>query len=521
MERRTHSTNAESAMDPDYRLAVSRNIAKQTGCNNVILFDDVVNAVDPSQRHELTGLPGYERAIIPAIPLTVALDTTVITQAPPLPSELVLAQAILDKVPNRRGFKILTPVDGEFVDIFMLFTKDPQKYQELVLTTYQNPPTDNPAFHVDAVQEIFGHNGIGKSLLLPFQTTDWHYQQFKDLISDGGVVLPSSSQRWISKGEAYEYFESANLGHLFPKTHFIRMDPRREKSADNLLALSDNIADVCHNMVQNGKVPYVKLVSAGVSGIGNVRPDDNQLLDNNLDVGAKRDKFRKLVLSKLQHAVQTPDAVVEEAQRTERDSFGRREYIASGVVVDCQFHLWSVCRTVNTEQDHYNGMMCAPSPKEIGLPAETYMKIASDMSDLAHAMAEGGYELGYATKDLILVGDRQVFNDNNDRRGGRSVGEVVSAFLEIAIYDKDYSVEVPAGLSHGEFSMKLTNKLMAEGYFPYGTCTTYFPKANGTQTIVKVKALCPLSQLTENKLEGEEIDTAADRILSRVVESIK
>src|SRR3990170_6303172 len=83
------SHGIEHFADLDYRVEVARRMAQNSGTTHALLFDDVAFAVPEEQRPKLHALPGYERALLPALFLAPGFENgaSVLVSAPPNPIE--------------------------------------------------------------------------------------------------------------------------------------------------------------------------------------------------------------------------------------------------------------------------------------------------------------------------------------------------------------------------------------------------------------------------------------------------
>jgi hypothetical protein len=85
----------ENPADLNYRVEVSRRLAKRFEAKKLLVFYDVAFAVPEAQRPQLKALLGYERILAPALMLSPGFEygVSVLVAAPPNPIEREIALA--------------------------------------------------------------------------------------------------------------------------------------------------------------------------------------------------------------------------------------------------------------------------------------------------------------------------------------------------------------------------------------------------------------------------------------------
>lgn len=512
-------------INPQKRFKDSEKLSKLTGCKDIILYDHI-NPDDPSKKGNITSSIktslGYEKCLEPAIPFSSDFNVNVLMQVPPLPSEMKFARKLYDKVPDSKPLHVWLPDgNGKFSDGYELYQNAPKAYRSIVKSAINNPPPDDMEFHIRSTPDLMEQQNIEKAVVMPFQTTSWHYEKLGNLIKEEKVIIPDSAEPWINKGKAHDFFTRQGLGHLFPATELIDMRSRRENNQENIEHLTKSIENASSQMLNEGKSVYIKVAANGLAGFGNIPPKINPLLEKDIAPEARSDKFQKLVNGILEGNDILPDAVVEENLNILSDNEGKREHIVSGIIIGGEFRPWSISRSINDDLGRYQGAIISPDLKDVGLTAQGVDTIVNQAGELAGAMTKSGkYNTGYVAKDFVVVPDghnkeRNVFHDHNDRRGGRSVLETTVCLLQKGFLDRNHTIHIPEGADHAEYVLDVTDRLYEEGMLSYGTGSVYTPHENA----VTLRVLSPLNLLKRERKQSGSGD-ALSEIAINTVQSI-
>lgn len=568
---------ATGAVDPiplvnnvEARIATHRAIAERFGVNHVVMFDDTAFAVPEDQQQHLAALPGYERALLPAMMFALSgVNTSLIVTAPPLPIELAYALGIYQENGGNVNLMQLlyaNPITGENVNLLNL---NQDEYLELMseyyafIQTPQGEVTKKDTFrHAHAVNKLLEDgliSGDNPTLVMPFQTTEAHYSyaQEHDWMNNGVKLLDNASNV-RDKIVLYQALKDQGIVPDFRAVlatadskgqQYLHLNDLPESEKDE--AITDYATRVIQATMELEAVhggAFIKLDSIGVSGIANVStkayPD---VYNQDLGLVERVTALKAAIVEKKIHVL--TDAVIEQFVEIEQDPvYGELEFTISGFALDGTYMPWAVDK-FQTEDGTYVSNYQANTAEQLGISAEDAKALYTIVNQAVTALKQAGlYSDGYIAFDVFRNKStgKWMIHDPNLRRGGRSVLEAQVVMdrenKTRPIFNKEYMMQVSgAFLTEAEahanmptnpmqtISDRITNMKTELGdpqIGLYGTGFTYFPKLmqlqNGTWCwAVKSKLLMgldPLKRTSEQSQQSEErlsIIGAADKLAAQ------
>ncbi|HEC64868.1 MAG TPA: hypothetical protein ENI23_06235, partial [bacterium] len=229
------------------------NIARESitgfgSVDNVIIYDNLYNAVGPTQREFVTGLPGYMRTLLPAIPYACVRETHVVSLTTPAPEELLFSYRLLEEFGgNLENYNIwvLDPKTKSLINLTEKYVEGngfEAFVRSLVRATSDNLPEFTPNSFFDLVKQL--KEGVlpsSRSLVIPFQTVDWHYDVYSQMIDSKKIVLPTSSQSFQNKVLAGQTLveRDPSLAENIPNAVLVDADPE-----DTFIEADDEERDI-------------------------------------------------------------------------------------------------------------------------------------------------------------------------------------------------------------------------------------------------------------------------------------
>lgn len=364
-------------------IDLNRELALSTGSTKLVIIPDVAYAVPDEQKHQLHGLPGYERVLITTLVRSTGFEdgAVVIVAAPPNPLEMahlfekynVLRQQTdnLDYgfEPNMQVlFEFIEENGCQLVDLFKLYQHNPERYFEICSSYAQNVPNVSPDIYYKVLQRhsnsLISSSADARTFIQPFQVTAENKHMVKQISSE--VFLPSMPI--INKAYNYLQLKQHGCEQFTPKITVLRNTADQEGELvtqevndpealvlgfGNGVTMDDNgqkFLQFANRLIVEMDVfksAYVKLDAEGVSGLGNLDPREegieifyDKLADKNDRINALKNIFISRDVKEI-----PPTTIIEENFLPSSAKFEdgtMRDYGAIGYVVNGEFRLTSI-----------------------------------------------------------------------------------------------------------------------------------------------------------------------------------
>jgi hypothetical protein len=509
--------------DLNHRSQIARDLLQSVHAEGSIIFDDIIYAVNPTQRDKVTGLAGYNRCLLPALEMSMVAPCHVVCLTPPLMAELIELQKVRERMSCESQLFLWYRPSGldAWTNLLELLENNDGAWRicEAIERTLAQPPEFHENLYPSAVNSLFESGTIvGRHLLLPFQTRDIHRQLYADQINQDRIVLPCSAERFVDKAQAAHILsqgkpdveailtrpvavsiEEANKATIFLSETLAQGCIRQPERA-RFLSFASAIIDEAIKKEISHSLSYIKLEGAGVSGISNLSPNS---FPEVYEMHSRDERIWALAgilssrSSNLSDA-QIPSAVIEDRVQRARDAFGVREYVVSGIVVAGQYRPYCFVRAINDERDVFQGVIGCSKPERAGIPEQELQALENAMCTIANAQIAAGYHTGYLAKDFMFdaASGQMRANDHNDRRGGRShLERMISLHPDKVFMDRDFEFVAPRNTHYAKFVQDLTDRATQAGLNVYGTATLYYPELKNGQLVFKLKIVAEIPEM--------------------------
>ena len=533
---------------------VSKRLAMTTGAQRLVVFDDVIHAVPKEQRENLHALPGYERALVPALVSGMEFkETLVIVSAPPNPVEFYIVQNLKKQLEEQLkkpiNFSILfeDPTSGKLINLSELTS--PQQYLSVCLTYadwLQEPANrklvSGEDYHLEILEkhreEIL--DSKDKTLVMPFQMTEQH-KIFFDKLSPLIILHPDIPD--IDKFRNNLLLQTSGFSHIpkmiavTPSGRIITSleDYEQIKKMGSSVASEDiyetwanGILKTISNLGEIGKTAYVKLDSEGVSGLGNLPPTKYPwLYDQTISSEEKRDRLTEVLSQFYPLGSPLPAiTVVEEFVDAKIKGGVKCDYIVCGLLIDGKFYPLSISPFGVDATDVYYYSWVGRRPGDLGEDPALWQRLIEVFSQMAEVMKDHGYKNGVIAGDVLENQQGQFsVHDYNFRRGGRSFPEALTYITGKSYLEAQIELKLPDfglfGLTNRQRFLLYT-KLISDLYkehniIPFSTSFGYFGGDHPPEEpdFLKFKLAVPVTSL-----QGER-NTHYEQIKALVTDKLK
>jgi len=507
----------ENPADLNYRVEVSRRLAKRFGAKQLLVFDDVAFAVPEAQKPHLKALPGYERILAPALMLSLGFEdgTSVLVAAPPNPIEREITLAFKSQLEKRLGKSVVLKVlwenrEGNLIDIFSLGEEDYLKLCEEYashLDDPQNLTKYTPFYHLDVVSqhahELFGE----KTLVIPFQTTPYHYERALGLENVSLPSIPNMDKvrnNFLLRKDGFEdipfMIGVTSDGRLITNIEELeQLDEEKLPPTDeNIRLFASGILEAIEKLRESNLDAYIKLDAKGVSGLGNLSPNK---YPNVYDLNLTRDE-RIAALFEIIKSYGFKElpflAVVEERIKPRIVEGVKQDITVGGIMVGGVFFPMSIFPFGVNEGDEYVCGWMGKNPQDIGIEPELQKRLFESFSKMGSVLATNGYTDGVLAGDVMVGENGKLYvHDYNFRRGGRSYLEALIALTDKPFFEAQIVIDLDSktdNLSRYEMYTRICQALYQEGIIPFSTSFGYFggDHAEGKPDFLKFKLAVPL-----------------------------
>ncbi|CAF4204690.1 unnamed protein product [Rotaria sp. Silwood2] len=176
------------------------------------MFDDPSMTITESERPFFTGLRGFEKALLPALWLSLGFRQggQVLVYAPPNPVEmgiyLKLKCLIEQHLQHAVSIQILyEDITGSLLELISIFEQNPEEYTALCEVFTQRSASEHYAgYHVHMLKRHLDKivQGSRRSFVFPFTMTKFHEQElqpYSDRLALPDVPTNDKAQRISSK----------------------------------------------------------------------------------------------------------------------------------------------------------------------------------------------------------------------------------------------------------------------------------------------------------------------------------
>ena len=532
------------------RREVSKAMAERYNAERVMVFDDVAFAVPPAQRPKLHALPGYERILLPALMTGMEFQegTIVLVTAPPNPLEMLYTLKAKHKLEEKLNksipFQIIwrDPTKNVFINLVDIYQRDPQEYLSLCLNYAdwldfpENLRTYTERSHLYAFQQYWEEHGHqkGTTLVMPFQMTNEHKQVFDELNAQAGnehIVYPSIPE--MDKLRNNLLLRREGVPHVplmqgvTPTGQIIDTLEKFERWKEEGLKLPSNkeslqnwaraIVNGVNEFLKQGLIPYVKLDSDGVSGLGNLPPNKYPwLYDPNFRIEEKVLKLSKVLSRYYPEGSDLPKiSVIEEFVEAAEIGGVKHDITVGGMLINGQFYPMSIFPFGVNDNDEYICGWMSPDAEMIQEDPELWNRLIEAFEKMGEILAKYGYTDGVLAGDVLIDKEGGIkIHDFNLRRGGRSYFESLVAiegkpFFEAQV---ELSLEDLPGLNNRQRFILYT--ILAQrlhekyGIIPFSTSFGYFGGDHSPEEpdFFKYKLAVPLELLNgERRLHFTQV----------------
>jgi len=508
----------ENPADLNYRIEVSRRLANRFGTKKLLVFDDVAFALPEAQRQYLKAPLGYERIILPALMLSPGFEdgASVLVTAPPNPIEREITLAFKSQLEKRLGKSVVLKVlwenrEGNLIDIFSLVKEDYLKLCEgyaSYLDDPQNLTKYTPFYHLDVVSqhahELFGE----KTLVIPFQTTHYHYERALGLENVSLPSIPNMDKvinNFLLREAGFEdipfMIGVTSDGRLITNIEELEQLDKEKllpPTDENIRLFASGIVEAIEKLRESNLDAYIKLDAKGVSGLGNLSPNK---YPNVYDLNLTRDERIAALFEiiKSYGFKELPSlAVVEERIKPRIVEGVKQDITVGGIMVGGVFFPMSIFPFGVDEGDEYVCGWMGKNPQDIGIEPELQKRLFESFSQMGSVLATNGYTDGVLAGDVMVGENGKLYvHDYNFRRGGRSYLEALIALTDTPFFEAQIVIDLDSktdNLSRYEMYTRICQVLYQEGIIPFSTSFGYFggDHAEGKPDFLKFKLAVPL-----------------------------
>ncbi len=467
----------------------------------LIITDDVYFAVPEEERSELKMLSNYERSIFMSARLAAELRDVKImlfVQAPPFEFEFSRIKQFFGKLTNLEIIYKQTNIWG-------LYLHSPLKYKQLVKNyEYQG---DDPNYFFRLIAEKLINDIDDQVLYYPFQTTDSHYG-FGEFTSDKLKLLSNGNN---DKSEVISWLTAeTETAKYTPKGKDLLFEKDVEDFARRIL-------DFVLEFEERNQLAYIKLNSAGVSGLGNipwtyeyVQTIYNRELGYNLRLEYLKNLILKRGLKK------GTKARVEQKIEADKTWFGKKHYVVSVDIVNGEILIKLIIPNLTDEHDEYFGTIYSRIEEKI-VSKEDHDNIKKAISSIGKVIVKHGYVNGPLSIDVMIDNDQVYAHDFNFRRGGRTHLESFLPGLvkDDSLYlDAETIIKIPYRFTDND---DLISYLRQNGLEIYSS--SYFHNLSPSKREIKIKAIVNMSLITDSfeYQEAGDIRRVFHKYLKRVL----
>jgi methylase of polypeptide subunit release factors len=470
--------------------------------------------------------PGGSTVIVTAPPNIIEMDYTANAK-----------KTLEERVSHDIGYQIMwqNPKTGELIDLFNLYSRSKEQYLKLSLeyADWLNEEKNRASYSPETHLEIFERNldqitGGKKTLVLPFQMTEYHQKRFEKLNQELGeqrLRYPSVpnmdklTNNLLLREEGFidiPYMvgitpDGSRIETLSQLRITEGLGDRLVSNQASLNKWAEALVSVLDDFFKKGIQPYLKLDSKGVSGLGNLATSKYPWLYSS-EVSFQ-DKTANLVeiLSSVypEGAILPAFSVVEEFVVAEKIGGVKYDATVGGLLIDGNFYPMSIFPFGVNENDEYVCGWMSPKAEDLGESEEVWNRMINAFSRMGEIMAQYGYSDGVLAGDVLLdsQGKLLYIHDFNFRRGGRSYFEALVALEQNPYFEAQVEIELPKellGIDNRQLMMLYTllvAKLNEDfGIIPFSTSFGYFGKEHSQNNpdFFKFKLAVPL-----NLLQGE------------------
>ena len=532
----------ENPADLNYRVEVSRRLAKRFGAEELLVFDDVAFAVPEAQRPHLKALPGYERVLAPALMLLPGFEygASVLVAAPPNPIEREITLAFKSQLEKRLGKSVVLKVlwenrEGNLIDIFSLGEED---YLKLCkeYASYLDDPKNltkyTPFYHLDVVSqhvhELFGK----KTLVIPFQTTHYHYERALGLENVSLPSIPNMDKvrnNFLLRKDGFEdipfVIGVTSDGRLITNIEELeQLDEEKLPPTDeNIRLFTSGIVEAIEKLIESNLDAYIKLDAKGVSGLGNLSPNK---YPNVYDLNLTRDERIAALFEiiKSYGFEELPSlAVVEERIKPRIVEGVKQDITVGGIMVGGVFFPMSIFPFGVDEGDEYVCGWMGKNPQDIGIEPELQKKLFESFSKMGSVLATNGYTDGVLAGDVMVGENGKLYvHDYNFRRGGRSYLEALIALTDKPFFEAQIVIDLDSktdNLRRYEIYTRICQVLYQEGIIPFSTSFGYFggDHAEGKPDFLKFKLAVPLEHQIISGLGKNDMLVAVENYIKSLL----
>lgn len=501
----------------DYRVQVIKEMARTSGAEQAVLFDDIAYAVPEAQRPLLHGLPGYERALLPGLITALGFEkgAIVLVGAPPNPVEFRYIKGFKTRLEQELerpiNYRVMYEHNRELIDL-LEFPEDTYHslcsyYAENIGHSIPEPTEDN---HLNLcehyAEEIFASF---PTLVIPFQTTAIHRDRLNKLaeIIQIEIKLPDipnldkAYNNMLLKKHGFvhipEMMVITSAGKIIDSFDSLQHNSSAEQvpvNRETAEKFARGIIEAVINLHKLGKRSYIKIDSNGVSGLGNLDPSEHEILYNqDASVEEQIVYLTALLLEKLSGSLPTT-AVVEEFVETAEIERVRQDYTVCGQLVDGVFLPTSIT-PFGTTHGVYDREWVGPNAQSLGEDPHLWTKLFDVFKQMGEILAGTGYRNGILAGDIFAAEDgRLLVHDYNFRRGGRSGPEAMMALIPQGWFEAQIEIALPITLENKslfELYTAICQDLYELGIYPFSTAFGYFGKTND-HNFMKYKLMVPV-----------------------------
>lgn len=513
----------QRSADLGYRTEVASRMANRFGATKALLFDDPALAVPEAQRGLLHGLPGYERALMPGLLTAPGFrdGAAVLVTAPPNPVEMrsihLARQELSTRLARPITYEILHEQNGQLVNLMEIA---PRNYYRLCeeYASSLNHPDEAKKFTADyALNTVATHSSDlfsdGQTLVLPFQVTPLHKDILGSISQSRNVSLPDVPN--IDKAFNNLYLKDHGFKHL-PDLYVVTasgrvIDSYQEFEAhtstsepvptnqDTIKRFAAGVIEAIDRLGRQQKGAYVKLDSNGVSGLGNLDPDDfAEVYDTRHGDYERRVATLSNAIAGINSEYLPNSAVIEEFVEAEAIEGVTKDYTVCGQMVDGIFLPLSM-NPVGTTKGVYDRQWTGPNAESLGEDPKQWRDMFEAYAEMGDILAGAGYRDGQMAGDIFVRPNEEGYaqHDYNFRRGGRSTPEALLALDPRGWFEAQAEVPLPtngSSLTNKDILTVYTQVLHTvheNGWMPFSTAFGYFSKGAADGDYVKYKTLIP------------------------------
>ncbi|MDI5982534.1 hypothetical protein [Amycolatopsis magusensis] len=369
----------------------------------LVFYDDTWRGIPEFQRSLLPSVVEFERALLPAAAASAVVDSVVICRQLPSPVEVRHAITLI----GAHSFDVLALSKGNWLNVCDLDSDDHwQLYFEQSKVERSIAASDVKSTGI--ITELASSRD---TLVLPYQTLEWHCQKFgnKAILCDPADAL--NNKAFVANLLA----EGGLASHV----------------SDGFLVGPDNPEGYVRRIIECvdrwdslGVASYIKLSQRGVSGLANVVPVQYPDIYRSSVPLEERVTLLRQVLAERGIDASREQARVERRLSKRTDYIGPLEFTVGGILVEGIFYPCYLGRNINSSADATSRMIHGSEPASVGLQDAAYGQLIHVAQRIATSLASVGYRTGYSYFDIVVTSDGAlVATDFNMRRGLRSAGE--------------------------------------------------------------------------------------------------